>query len=293
MKKRANYQRNLVTICEAEMNSEYVKVILDSISPVGRRITTLEVRYWRMIHSELMTHCSFARNAASSRAIPVTKTFEMIENDPFIPEFIGCEKKGMQSGEQLCDGDLAYARGLILDMRNYCLDHCKQLAEIGVHKSIINRYLEPWSYITVLITATNWRNFFALRVHEAAEKHFNKVAIMMQDAMIDSKPVCRVYHMPYVVDGCSDNDEYDAQTGMKVSTGRCARLSYLTHDGKRDWKKDVELYDKLMLNDPKHASPASHPATALADPNQRCAQYLGWQPYRMTIKGESVQEPIL
>ena len=49
------------------------RILLDSLSPSGARLTTMEVRYPRFIHSEMMTHRVFSRNAASSRAIPIKK----------------------------------------------------------------------------------------------------------------------------------------------------------------------------------------------------------------------------
>ena len=71
------------------------KVILDSVSPAGKRITTLQLKYPRFIHSEFMTHRAFSRNAASSRAIPVLKRLDMMCQDPVIPLEWGLDQSGM------------------------------------------------------------------------------------------------------------------------------------------------------------------------------------------------------
>ncbi len=62
-----------------------VKIIADSCSHEGKRITTFQLRYPRFIHSEVMTHRVFSRNASSSRAIPVIKLINQVEANPAMP----------------------------------------------------------------------------------------------------------------------------------------------------------------------------------------------------------------
>lgn len=316
-------------------NNCSAKVILDSISPNGKRLITIEARYWRAIHAEVMTHRDRARNAASSRAIPFYReikctecsknphdvcsacgdngtvvvpncTYSFIENDPFIPEFIGAEQKGMQSGRELIDSERDKAVDLIDDMRRYCLDKCKQLYGIGVHKSIINRYLEPWSYITVLMTATEWKNFFRLRIHPKAEKHFDKVARMMKDAIDASTPNLLQpgqWHMPYIRPeddqlikdyiGPEANSLQILRMKKKVSAARCARLSYLTHDGEVNLQQDMRIFDTLIHpkieqdrdDDVIHSSPLEHVASPLLG---RSGPYDGWFQFRKEFPNENV-----
>ncbi len=316
------------------MNTEYAKVILDSIAPHGKRITTMEVKYWRAIHSEVMTHRMFSRNAASSRAIPFNNqvrcdnctnagvmgrsscpkcggsekmlnpksTVGMLRWDGFIPEYIGFEQKGMQSGEQLDAGDILRAQDLIEQMLFRNIEDCKKLATMKVHKSIINRYLEPWSYITVVITATEWENFFNLRCHPAAEKHLQKIAYLMKDAMSASVPQRLIqgdWHLPYIQPG-DDIEELllnypDATQGeimskmIYISTARCARVSYLTQDGIRSTDEDLKLYSRLRNpgDGVMHASPFEHAATPADEANRRSGNFRGWIQHRKTIPGES------
>lgn len=305
---------------------EWARVVLDSIGPHGVRVVTVEARYWRMIHSEIMTHRAMAKNAASSRAIPFRKFAEAINTDPFVPEFMGVEQKGMQAGDELDDTARAKASAVIRNLWIEALVAVEKLNQLGLHKSIINRYLEPWSYTTTLITATEWANFFRLRIHPKAERHFDKVARLIREAIRRSEPrVLQVgeWHTPYIREQerkvlelgrpgiGTDAHDAGAILGLspayiagrdvqnllcRASAGRCARLSYLTHDGKRDFGADIELCRKLI--DPKHddgsddetihSSPLEHVLRCEADPLHRSGPMVGWHQFRKDFPRENV-----
>ena len=55
------------------------------------------------------------------------------------------------------------------------------------------------------------------------------------------------WHLPYVDQPSSKLTPDSWFTDWrKISVARCARVSYLTHDGKRDSSKDLELFDRLV-----------------------------------------------
>lgn len=282
-----------------------VRVVLDSISPDGKRLISIEGTYWRAIHSEIMTHRALARNAASSRAIPFYRvkggqvvqncTFNKMMEEPFFPHYLAAEQSGMQSGETLDDVTKRQIYNIIEEMKNFSLEKCKQLFDLKLHKSIINRYLEPWSMITTIMSATEWEGFFKQRVHPAAEKHFNELATLMKVAMAQSSPTLLKigqWHMPYLRD-----DDYLFELCLedlkRISAARCARLSYLTHDGIRDHKEDLRLYGDLVSGDVIHASPLEHVATPIGDLTSedcmKCASrsgpFIGWKQFRKEHKG--------
>jgi hypothetical protein len=163
------------------------------------------------------------------------------------------------------------------------VDAAQGLVSLKVHKQIVNRLIEPWMWITVLISATEWTNFFGLRCHKDAEPHFQHIARMMQDARDASTPrelKAGEWHLPLIYDedwhhamdllgfgGEGDPNPEDKALVeyllIKVSVGRCARVSYLTHDGRRDLKEDNTLHDRMVVAEPLHASPAEHVAQAL------------------------------
>lgn len=284
---------------------EYARVVCDSIGPHGKRLVSVEAKYWRAIHSEMMTHRAFARNAASSRAIPFYRerngipvencTYSMVAFGPFVPEFIGSEQKGMQSGDELVGEARWEAIRAIEEMWEACLKGSKRLAELGVHKSICNRYVEPWTYITTLITATEWANFFRLRCHPKAERHLDKVARLIREAIRRSEPKQLQewqWHLPYI----RDDDAGFSEDLCKVSAARCARLSYLTHDGKRDLAADLKLFDALINptvevdrdEDVIHASPLEHVAQCMIFP-RKSGPFVGWYQLRKDYPRENVE----
>ena len=140
------------------------KIVADSINPKGNRITSFLLTYPRIIHGELMTHRMFSRNSASSRAIPFNKMIEMAESDPFIPIAWQSKHTGMQ-GTYYLDGD-SEQKLLInkwLEARDLAVQQAKLLDNSNVTKQLCNRLLEPFMWHTVLVTATEFDNFFELR----------------------------------------------------------------------------------------------------------------------------------
>jgi hypothetical protein len=314
------------------------EVVLDSVSVTGSRLITMQLRYPRWIHAEFMTHRVFSRNARSSRAVPVEKIIQECNDDPAVPLHWGKNQKGMQADEEnsaQVDGyyrdpyGSGWRRGLInrqdawLAARDFAVLQAKGMAEAGYHKQLINRLLEPFSHIDVLVTSTYWENFFALRCHPDAEPHMRMLAERVQDVYQASEPVVVVndWHLPYVDDKDREDalrlvmggrsvepkrSEHEMVTGylIKMSVARCARVSYTTFDlGKRPTiTQDLTLYETLMGAQPMHASPAEHqakPDSRQYDVARRAlvwrharlhGNFRGWVQYRKTLLGENAGE---
>jgi len=290
-----------------------VKVLADSLAPCGKRLTTMEWKYPRSIHSEIMTHRMLSKNSASSRAIPTEKLIQMVLDDPFVPEYIGANKSGMQAGDELSEDQKVLAQSIWFDGRDSAVENARRLLKLGVHKQVVNRIIEPWMWITIIVSATEWENVWGLRCHPAAEPHFQKLAYMARDAMAASTPEemplggwhTPLYGSTRTAGGGEDeaailllamekepNDTeraaaYGIELMKKISVGRCARVSYLTHEGKREIEKDIELHDRLVVQQPLHASPAEHVAQALATP-ERSGNFIGWKQYRKTLPNENI-----
>lgn len=235
------------------------KVLADSIAS-GVRLTTLQVTYPRIIHSEVMTHRVFSRNAASSRAIPLAKSIERVMRDPFVPEAFAHNVRGMQGGSDFDYDTNELAREGWMRSCADAMRHAEALAKLGVHKHWANRLLEPYSWITTIVSGTEWENFFALRCHKDAAPEFQKIAGMMRATMATSTPEVLApggWHLPMVQPG---EMTFPDDILVKLSVARCARVSYLTHEGKRDAGADHALYDKLVNASPRHLSPCEHAA---------------------------------
>lgn len=266
-----------------------VQILLDAMHPgPGPRLTTMQLTYPRCIHSELMTHRMFSRNSASSRAIPIEKMIRNIEESPFIPIYWGLNQKGMQAGGE--HQAPAYCESVWLSGRDKAVATARQLNDMGLHKQIVNRVLEPWMWITVIATGIEpaWENFFKLRCHPDAEPHIQKIAYMARglfDAAEDLKPLkFGEDHLPLV--GFEYDDVLTLDERRKVSVARCARVSYLTHDGKRDVNADLSLHHRLSTN--CHWSPFEHVAQPINSNVKPGTSNFGpyWLQYRKMFQNE-------
>jgi hypothetical protein len=240
-----------------------VQVICDSVSQFsGIRLTTLQLRYWRPIHAELMTHRVFSRNARSSRAVPVAT---LLKEAIYIPQF---EKNqpGMQSTQTFTMPEQAALAKIWSDFAEQTRAFCHGLMEIGVHKQWANRPLEWFGWIDVLVTSTDWANWFALRNHPDAAPEIHELAHLMDQAMQPSFPKVLGYdewHLPYITSEEQANiGRYlDLSDAKVLSAARCARLSYKPFDGETNPERERERYQKLVGSAPVHASPTEHQAT--------------------------------
>jgi thymidylate synthase ThyX len=262
------------------------KILADSISPEDVRLTTMQITFPRFELPAFNTHRVFARNSASSRAIPVEKQIQRVLTDPYIPESFGKNQRGMQSDQEILDQDGARQDWLLA--RDSAVFHARAQMKRETHKQIANRLLEPFMMHTVIVTATDWRNFFALRLYKDAQPEIRKVAGMMREVMDASEPNQKsqdaldhgyltagagLWHLPLVYDQDLDqilrsaDDHAGWLTLARLSAARCARVSYLTHDGKRDIDADLALADRLLTSG--HMSPFEHAARPAAEADWR------------------------
>ena len=280
------------------MKTDYnVTRLADSISWKKSRLLTLELTYPRWIHSEIMTHRSHSKNAASSRAIPVMSMVETVQDAPSLQEFVRYNEKGMQGYTEVSEEDRVYYNNQIEILRQATIQVCTNLASRKFHKQNINRYLEPFSWITVIATGTGkaWKHLLSLRCHEAAEPHFQKLAKMIEEVYHDNEPEYLEqgdWHLPLCNPLSSANWEDDERLSLddqiKCCVGRCARVSYNTHSGVRDPDKDIALHDQLIRD--KHWTPTEHAARVPFRPDfgKSAGGNFGsdWIQYRKTFSQE-------
>lgn len=231
------------------------KVICDSIWN-GKRITSLEITMPRFLLAQFNTHRVFSRSAASSRAIPTAKLVDMTRTNRVEPVFWGKNQAGMQAHEELEPENKEKALIAWHKAALNAANSAEELAELGCHKQIVNRLLEPFLWASVIVTATEWDNFFKLRLHEDSQPEMQKVAQEIQQAMTNSEPVETHCHLPYITkeeieDYClsfSDPSNVDYfEYFVLISAARCARVSYLNHDQSNpDIKKDLATAKKLL-----------------------------------------------
>lgn len=232
-------------------------------------MTTFELVYPRYIHSEVMTHRVFARNAQSSRAVPVNKTL-VVNEQPVTPIVYGLNKTGMSSSELLSGWKLVAAKFVWSIAAKTAKLFSKTLSKLGLHKQWANRVTEPFSTIKVIITATDFANFFWLRLDaDAAQPEIVALAEQMKmayDYSIPQQLDANHWHMPYVTTKIDENRKqtfYDVEgleispdTALKVSASCCAQVSFRNLD--ETLTKALEVYDKLFSATKPHLSPTEH-----------------------------------
>jgi thymidylate synthase ThyX len=283
-------------------------VVADSLAQ-GVRLTTLEVTFPRYILAEFNTHRVFSRNSASSRAIPVKTRVQQVQDNPFIPEFTK-NKSGMQADVLLAESDARNASAYWIGASNMAAEFAESLASVEVHKQQANRVLEPYVWHTVVVTATEWDNFFALRLHPDAAPEIQRTAQAMKDAMDASVPKelnVGEWHAPYVEHsemGYGHHDDPDIRI-VAISVARCAAVSYERQRVEKSLTEYVARHDALKASG--HWSPFEHQArVATQEEINRVAYHLWdeergrhlpvcignfavpWFQYRKMMPGESI-----
>lgn len=279
------------------MNNIYAKIIQKSAYPVFdsqggitySTICTYELQYPRIIHAELMTHRLFSRNAASSRAIPFNKMVEQLDG---MPVRFGGNKSGMQDNgehDELVEINLTpnsnpflmSARDAWTWAKSTMVGFSKSFSDAGYHKQVFNRLTEPFQMIKVIVTSTEWDNFFWLRYDEAADPTLQKLAEEMLRAYLETpaKILSRgEWHLPFVhtcweneVQKFYINDPEDEsvriyltlEEAQKVSAARCGAVSFRNVD--YTLEKSIEVYNRLLGAERKHASAFEHQAKVPED----------------------------
>lgn len=263
-----------------------LKTVPETTSLHGEKphpIVTWELVYPRYIHSELMTHRVFSRNASSSRATPCTVTCNEVIDDPVFFDFVGKNQRGMTAAAPLSIEELAEFRAEWERLGQKVAEKVLEWkAKYNIHKQTINRALEPWLRIRTLVTATELENFFNLRLAPDAQPEIQSLARAMQKSMQLAETNVSDWHIPYA--------EYFAHKGYSdgeltiKSVASCARVSVMRNDGKvTSLEEDSKFYNFLLEH--KHMSPFEH--VAAAQPIGLTLENLvGWRSLRALLEGK-------
>lgn len=310
-------------LSEVKKSQCAARVVAYSISEeTNERVITFEVEVPRLIWSEVMTHRLFSRNAASSRAIPVTEMIEMARLNPAMPVRFGANKAGMQDkGEEHNDlvrvnplvtgwsGEVTGRDAWVLAATD-AVGHAERFNEAGYAKQVCNRLLEPFQYIKAVITFTGkGSNFFGLRDHKDADPTISEMAQAMQEAMLGAKPELLGvgdWHLPYYKSGVFRKGiDKGLEQAKRISASCCAQVSYRKLDDSEE-KAEV-VYDRLVNSKPVHASPFEHQATPLKkssgfrskyvthidrDGNPWSGNFRNWGQYRQQIEGNVIKDEL-
>lgn len=262
------------------IHTPQVTIIKDSIFR-GKRLTTFQLRFWRAILPEITRHRCFSFCVRSSRANPVKNILEQVRTNPWGPESFGSNQSGMVAGEELKGEDLTNA---ILAWKLAALGIATQaetLMNLGVHKQVTNRLLEPFTYSDMVLAGTDFSNFFMLREAGDAQPEIQTLAKAMHKALDESTPTKLEegqWHLPYISKEELNNKAYSIDDLCKASCARCARVSYKLFDGTTSITKDIELFNKLK--NAGHWSPLEFVAVACNAKDYKLSNYKGYNQYR-------------
>lgn len=263
------------------MHNISARMVLDTINPDAVRMMTLEVIMPKFLIAQLNTHRQLIKNSASSRAIPVTKNIGYILDNPVTPMDFGMPANGKgMIPKATMEGINKVLAGIIWKTTMYfSLGSAYLLSKLGLHKAWTNRIIEPFTYTKVVISGTEWDNFFNLRLHGDAQDAMQETARVMNHAIISSTPTkvaWGTWHLPYV-----GNLIEPTQADKDVSVSCCAQVSFRTFDLSED--KAARVVKALSGNTP-HASPFEQIAQAV--PNHSSGSLgSGWVSYRHIIWG--------
>jgi hypothetical protein len=273
------------------------KILADSLNPVGDRLTTFEITFPRMVLADLTRHRSFSYSFESTRARPTESIIEQVRNDPYVPTFRK-RAKGMGGGEEMDETQQYYAQALWKQQARQAADTAELLLFAG--KEHVGRLLEPFAWITGIVSGTTWANYFGLRCPPEGENpgakwgaqiELQRIAAMMREQYHANTPRSLKWgewHLPYFVNAVT----LRASTGLlfaKASAGKCAGVSFLKHREETSVDQLVEKWEKRLAPS-AHWSPGEHPAMAERGLNG-FGNYTGFKQLRKFYPGESIYVP--
>jgi len=255
-------------------------ILLDSISKNGVRLVTFELEFPRYILPQVLTHRVFSRNTSSSRAIPVKRMIAKVVRNPAIPSVFYRNKKGMQSHNV---HSLQWAvLSLYMVAMWVAIAVAWVMSALKVHKQHVNRIIEPFSHTTMVLSGTDFDNFFKLRISKDAQHEIHDLAVTMKTAMDNSIPSVRKdgIHAPYSPDNIEGM--LTEKEVILVSVARCARVSYRSNTTMKfsTTKEDVDLAEMLLKDG--HLSPFEH--IAIDNENGATANFSGWTQWRTAVE---------
>lgn len=254
------------------MSKPSAKVVADS-SFSNSRLITLEIELHRFVLPEFNTHRSISRNFQSSRAVPVKQMIEQVRRNPAMPVSWGKNEPGMVANHDLSEGIAQSVEHCWLKTAQEMARRAEIFNEMGLHKQVVNRILEPFMWTKGVATATHkdWQSFLKLRLHKDAQPEIKALALEI-DKVIKESSIAELgdkdWHMPYFgngywLEGCG----IPLKDALMISSSCCGQVSYRKLDESLD--KANKIYGMLNLpengiykEDPPHFSPTEHQARA-------------------------------
>lgn len=268
------------------------KILKHSVSPAGEEAISFQFTYERMIHAEVLRHrCS--QNYSSSRAIPYERMKAWMNVDPAMHLYLGSNRAGMQSGVEVENSELLRAE-IVAQYYKTSAWTDGLIVRYNPHKEVVNRYLEPWGWITGISTwgRRQLMNFFALRCTKFANPNIQRLAISMLRCYVQSIPRKLKHgdwHTPYFDDYIPHGtlQEFQVQQALVWSVARSAWISYDNPNKNATYEHAMTRHNDCVSL--KHGSVLEHQLQTRSD-SGKLGLVPGYDSYRMMIPGESADE---
>lgn len=266
-------------------------ILADSVSPLGKRLVTFDLTFPMFVQPQLLRHRTFSFSVQSTRAVPLAEQIRRVREEPCSPGRWGAARRGMVAVEEVSETTARHALSNWEAAASEAATYAERLLHHGIHQEVAARLLAPFQWCRCIVSATEWDNFFALRVDSHAQAEIRDLAEKMRDAMAASTPRLvgvGEWHLPMVDDEdrfrCSVSHDAEKKLCL-VSAGRCARVSFLQHDGTRDFDRDLKLGTRLASD--AHWSPLEHQASPMpAQDDVLSGNFRGWVQFRKTFAHE-------
>jgi thymidylate synthase ThyX len=132
---------------------------------------------------------------------------------------------------------------------------------LSTHKQVVNRLLEPWLLIEIVLTSSYWNNFLKLRNHGGAQPEIHALAALVDLALESSQPEPRLVHLPFIESSSRPSPQSSWaevwETSLLSST-ECAQISYRDKTAQTESTASLALAHRLL--DSGHYSPFEHVA---------------------------------
>ena len=200
----------------------------------------------------------------------------------------------MQAGEELTGWNLTAVKAIWKTISVLCCGAAWLMHRLGLHKQVANRVLEPFLWHTVVVTSTEWQNYFSQRCSPLAQPEIRAVSEMMKKAYDESTPWTvdtlgsRGWHLPYLTNLEQEDLAMYGDTNPKLlsnlvmcSVARCARVSYKSYaysDKTKGMLDEIHLFIKLATAEPPHLSPMEHVAIPFVF--NETGNFKGWKQLR-------------
>ena len=229
-----------------------VKILAKSRNTLtGNIITTFELsRFPKFLLAQLGTHRRLSKSAESSRARSTKSVIQQVLDDPYVPAWTR-NKPGMSGESDYLDYEIDRLNDRQLNLRDNVVNFVQSLAkQYNPHKQNLNRFLEPWMRVSVIVTGTEWNNFFELRTHHTCQDDFRNYAIDMENiynATPSNDLTYGNWHLPY------------RDLSIQCNVAKVASVSYANHNKEKTMSQLCDLHDQLWAD--KHLVPFEHCAT--------------------------------